>query len=92
MFSLGEAYLSSGRTQKSFCAEHDLAVPVLAYWLAKYRRQSPSEQSRFIEITPPSPGYEPALFEISYPSGIRLRCFTLVPPAYLDHLLARGRA
>lgn len=39
MFPLIEQYLGRSITQKSFCAEHDLSLGVLTYWLAKYRRE-----------------------------------------------------
>ncbi len=88
MYPLVEAYLASGQTQKAFCAEHDLAVPVLGYWLRHYRRgQEVSEVPAFFEITPPRGGAPVA--EIEYPGGVRLRLFTPVGPSYLAALLGR---
>src|SRR5690625_7238807 len=89
MYPLVEAYLASGQTQKAFCAEHDLAVPVLGYWLRHYRRgQEVSEVPAFFETTPPRGGAPVA--EIEYPGGVRLRLFTPVGPSYLAALLGRG--
>lgn len=36
MFPLVEAWQHSGQTQKVFCAEHDLSVSGLTYWLRRY--------------------------------------------------------
>jgi hypothetical protein len=86
MYPVIEAYLAGGQTQKDFCAEHRLPVPVFAYWLARYRRQSGgSEGPAFFEVTLPQ-AHQPVA-EIDFPGGARLRLFTPVGPAYLAALL-----
>ena len=88
MFPVVEAYFSSESTQKDFSAEHGISVAVLCYWLAKYRRKS-TESGAFLEIHPgaATPAERP-LLEVCYPSGVRLRIFSPLKAAYLDHLLS----
>ena len=88
MFPVVEAYLASPVTQKDFSTEHGMSVAVLCYWLAKYRRKS-TESGAFLEIHPATAvAAERPLLEVCYPGGVRLRIFTPLKPAYLDHLLS----
>lgn len=94
MFPLVETYLAGDQTQKAFCAEHGLSMPVLNYWLKKYRRHhDEGPTTAFVEVTPESEiatmvAPADALLEIWYPHGVRLRLFAPVPPAFLERLLA----
>ncbi len=85
MYPLVESYLEAHTTQKAFCQEHRISVPVLNYWLAKYRREAPQKQDAFIEILPQAA--QQALLEVVYPNGVHLRLFTPVERAYLEPLL-----
>ena len=90
MYPLVEAYLEvrGTVTVKEFSSSHGISEGVFTYWLGKYRHQlAPSEE--FIDITP-SLGTEDSqpLVELLYPSGIRLRMFVPVGPAYLHSLLS----
>jgi hypothetical protein len=86
MYPVIETYLKSGRTQKDFCAEHELSKPVFAYWLARYRRQDGrSDAPAFFEVSLPA-AHEPVA-EIDFPGGVRIRLFTPVGPEYLAALL-----
>ncbi len=88
MFPVVETYLASEFTQKEFSAEHDMSVAVLNYWLAKYRSKS-VETGAFLEIHPgATSAAERPLLEVCYPHGVKLRIFTPLQPAYLDHLLS----
>ena len=89
MFPVVETYLDSELTQKDFSAEHDMSAAVLNYWLAKYRSKS-AESGAFLEIHPgaAAPPERP-LLEVCYPHGVKLRIFTPLKAAYLDHLLSR---
>lgn len=88
MFPLVESYLSSQVTQKEFSAEHGMSVAVLNYWLSKYRSES-VETGAFLEIHPSGAvAAERPLLEVCYPHGVKLRIFTPLKPAYLDHLLS----
>jgi transposase-like protein len=93
MYPLVESYLASQPTQKAFCAEHGISTSVLNYWLAKYRRQQTEQRAThrpgaFIELSPGTPPSQPALMELVYPHGVRLRLFAPVEPSYLGRLLA----
>ncbi len=88
MFPVVEAYLASELTQKEFSAEHGMSAAVLCYWLAKYRRKS-AESGAFLEIHPVAAAPERPLLEVCYPHGVKLRIFTPLKAAYLDHLLSR---
>ena len=89
MFPLVESYLGSRVTQKEFSAEHGMSVSMLNYWLAKYRREG-AESGAFLEIIPATAALDRPLLEICYPTGVRLRVFSPLAPAYLDHLLSRA--
>jgi len=89
MFPLVEAYLGSSATQKEFSTEHGMSLHVLNYWIAKYRRER-AESGAFVEIVPTTEAVDRPLLEISYPTGVRLRVFSPLTPAYLDHLLSRA--
>ena len=87
MYPLVERYLQGHQTQKVFCREHGLSTSVLCYWLAKYRRQLSEPPSAFVEISPDPAPAASVLLEVLSPQGLRLRLFSLVPPAYLEGLL-----
>ena len=89
MFPLVEAFLSSPATQKEFSAEHGISLSVLNYWVGKYRRVR-AESGSFLEIVPNAEPTERPLLEISYPSGVRLRIFSPLTPASLDHLRSQA--
>ncbi len=88
MFPLMEAYIEGELTQQDFSAEHAMSLPVFCYWLAKYRRNS-AEPGAFLEIQPVSAAADRPLLEVCYPTGVRLRIFSPLKAAYLDHLLTR---
>lgn len=97
MFPLIEAYLQSPLTQKAFCHKHALSLPVLNYWIQRYRQQHPapkvdsSAMNSFVEITPMHVAdgsiREQALIEVIYPHGVRLRLFQPTDTATLTQLV-----
>ena len=90
MFPVVEAYLDSELTQKEYSAEHGMSAAVLNYWVAKYRRKS-AESGTFLEIHSGAAAVpERPLLEVCYPTGVRLRIFSPLKAAYLDHLLSRA--
>ena len=89
MFPLVEVYLGSSATQKEFSAAHGMSLHVLNYWIAKYRRER-AESGAFLEIVPTTETEHRPLLEISYPTGVKLRVFSPLTPAYLDRLLSRA--
>ena len=87
MFPLVQEYLSCSMTQKEMAAQNGMSTAVFAYWVSKYRRTT-SESDVFLEIRPVATEPENPLLEVCYPSGVRLRIYTPLTRAYLDHLLS----
>ena len=88
MFPLVQEYLSCSMTQKEMAAQNGMSTAVFAYWVSKYRRTT-SESDAFLEIQPVAAAApEHPLLEVCYPSGVRLRIFSPLTPAYLVHLLS----
>jgi transposase-like protein len=48
MLTLIEQWQGSGRTQQSFCQEHDLTFSTFHYWLKRYRRVQ--DESNFLPV------------------------------------------
>lgn len=86
MFPLVQDYLSGSMTQKEMAAQNGMSTAVFAYWASKYRRTTSSDV--FLEIRPVATEEENPLLEVCYPSGVRLRIFSPLTPACLDHLLS----
>ncbi|MFS8630811.1 MAG: hypothetical protein LOD92_06605 [Bacillales bacterium] len=88
MFSLIEVWKSSGKTQKEFCQEKDLAHHKFYYWLRKYNdhhRQS-ADESPFLSVSTQSA--ISSNLEIIYPDGRRLIFHQQVEAGFLRALLA----
>ena len=89
MFPLVQDYLSGTRTQTEMAAQNGMSTAVFAYWVSKYRRRA-SESDAFLEIRPVAAAApEHPLLEVCYPSGVRLRIYTPLTRAYLDHLISQ---
>ena len=88
MFSLVEAWHHSGQTQKVFCAEHNLSVSVLAYWLRRYRDHYAELSDESVSFVPLhlTNSLAPAL-EVSLPSEAVLRFGQVAPVGYKKALL-----
>ena len=67
MLSLIEQWQESGKSQKSFCMEHDLTYTTFYYWLKRYRRGQ--DESNFLPVEISSGSY----IEIRYPGGVILQ-------------------
>lgn len=88
MFPLVEAWQNSGQTQKVFCAEHDISVSVLAYWLRRYCDHHAELSDELVGFVPLHLTDSPAsALEVSLPSGAVLRFGQIVPVGYLKSLL-----
>ncbi len=90
MFPVIECFLESGQSQKAFCAECRLPLPVFFYWLRKYRRQlaGAGDSGSFIEIQPDPVPAEMAHVEVLYTNGTRVRLFSAVTPSYVTSLVS----
>ncbi len=73
------AWKASGRSRKSYCADHDLSINVMNYWCARAHKQEPATGFAAVEIS------ITAGMEVHYPNGVRL-----VLPAGVDmaHVVA----
>ena len=71
MLALVEQWQQSGKTQKDFAAENEIALSKLHYWIKKKRQQQPEG---FLELT--SPCTSPVI--IRYPNGVELQLSTLL--------------
>ena len=92
MFPLVEEWLASGITQKEFSQRHGLALHLMPYWVARYRKAYPSAQptsapaSGFIRVSTPQASI--TNMEVALPSGAVIRFSSLVPVTYLQELLS----
>ena len=91
MFPLVDKWLASGLTQKEFSQRHGLALHIMPYWEARYRKVHPSAQATgapstgFIQL-PTSPATVSPM-EVALPSGTVIRFSSLVPVTYLQEIL-----
>jgi transposase-like protein len=81
MLSLIEQWQESGKTQQSFCQEHDITFSTFYYWLKRYRRGI--EESSFLPVEISSGNN----IEIRYPDGIILQLPAAVKLSTLKQLL-----
>ena len=95
MFPLVEEWLASGISQKGFSQSHGLALHLMPYWVARYRKahpsatpttNSPTTSSGFIQLPIPQATVSP--MEVALPSGTIIRFSSLVPACYLKELLS----
>jgi len=88
MFSLIEVWKTSGKTQKEFCQENDLAYHRFHYWFKKYNNQhrQASDEAPFMSISM-RPASGTGKLEIVYPDGRRLIFHQPVEAGFLRALL-----
>jgi hypothetical protein len=88
MFSLIEIWKTSGKTQKEFCQEKDLAYHKFHYWFRKYNQWhgQPSDEPPFVSVSL-RPASSPSKLEIVYPDGRRLIFHQQVDAGFLRALL-----
>jgi hypothetical protein len=67
MLSLIGQWQESGKSQKSFCQEHELTYTTFYYWLRRYRRGQ--DENNFLPIEISSGSH----IEIRYPDGVILQ-------------------
>ena len=82
MLSLIEQWHESGKTQQSFCQEHDLTYTTFYYWLRRYRRQL--DEGNFLPVEINSVTH----IEIRYPGGVILQLPAATRLATLKQLLS----
>ena len=93
MFPVVEYWLQSGLTQKAYSQRQQLAVHILPYWAAKYRKEkaisldqdSRPSSGRFIPVSTSEEMING--MEIVLPTGVVIRFASPVPVNYLQQLL-----
>jgi hypothetical protein len=89
MFSMIEAWKSSGQDQREFCKSRGQAYSVFHYWYKKYRReQEPTPvSSAFVPVQIHSEGFGSPIAEVIFPDGKRLSFYRAVDASFLRALL-----
>lgn len=87
MFSLIEIWKSSGKSQKAFCQEKDLAYHKFHYWFKKYNDQNgeSADDSPFVPLS--MKPVASSNLEVVYPDGRRLIFHQPVDAGFLRVLL-----
>lgn len=88
MFSLIEVWKKSGKTQREFCQERDIAYSKFQYWMKKYSDLSTIDAGR--DFVPVAVEDEPKVggaLELVFPDGKRLVFHHAVDVSYLQALL-----
>jgi transposase len=99
MFPMVEKWLASGITQKAFSQSNGLALHIMPYWVARYRKVhgptqvtpvstqvTPATSTGFIQL--PTPQSTVSSMEVALPSGAVVRFSSLIPVSYLQELLS----
>jgi hypothetical protein len=88
MFSLIEVWKGSGKSQKEFCEEKDLAYHKFHYWFKKYNEQHVQTSNGSSFVTVPMQPVSSGKLEIVYTDGRRLIFHQPVEAGFLRALLA----
>jgi len=88
MYSLIESWQESGKTQREFCKNYNLAYTAFHYWYKKYRlSQQPTTPSAFIPLQIP-PNIKNPIAEITFPDGRRFTFYSGMNLSFLERLLS----
>ena len=74
MFALVGQCKTSKKTQKQFCAEHDLKVGTFAYWVAKHKQACSGKPAGGFVGVDVSRLSESSPVSIAYPNGVVVSC------------------
>jgi hypothetical protein len=90
MFSLIEVWKKSGKTQREFCQEKDVAYSKFQYWMKKYGEQSRpvADPGGFVPVVVKSEPKSSAMMELVFPDGRKLVFHQAVEVSYLQALLS----
>ena len=90
MFSLIEVWKKSGKTQREFCQEKDIAYSKFQYWMKKYGEQSVlvRDPVGFVPVVVNNERKSSAMMELVLPDGRRLVFHQAVEVSYLQTLLS----
>jgi len=91
MFSLIELWKTSGKSQKEFCQEKNLAYHKFHYWFKKYNEETNPDKDRMPSFTrvvvPEQFSSRQGVVELQYPDGRRLIFHQHVDVSFLRSLL-----
>ena len=90
MFSLIEVWKESGKTQREFCQEKDIAYSKFQYWMKKYSEQSScgKDPGGFVPVVVNNEPKSSAVMELVFPDGRKLVFHQAVEVSYLQALLS----
>lgn len=89
MFSLIGVWRASGKTQRVFCKEKDIAYSKFQYWLKRYKDQDLTTRPGFVPVRVNEPVAErTGGLELVFPDGRRLIFHREVDPFFLRTLLS----
>ena len=90
MFSLIEVWKKSGKTQREFCQEKDIAYSKFQYWMKKYGEQSNlvRDPGGFVPVVVNNEPKSSAMMELVFPDGRKLVFHQAVEVSYLQALLS----
>ena len=90
MFSLIEVWKESGKTQREFCQEKDIAYSKFQYWMKKYGEQSRlgKDSGGFVPVVVNNEPKGSAVMELVFPDGRKLVFHQAVEVSYLQALLS----
>lgn len=91
MFSLIELFKKSGKTQREFCREKDIAYSKFQYWMKKYSDGSKGAEGKgeFVPVVLKDQNKEAVAMELVFPDGMKLVFHQSVEVNYLRALLGR---
>ena len=91
MFSLIELWKTSGKSQKEFCQQKDLAYHKFHYWFKKYNEEMNPDKDRTLSfsqvVIPEQFSSRSGIIELQYPDGRRLIFHQSVDASFLRALL-----
>lgn len=79
MFALVNKWKISDKTQKQFCAEHDLKVGTFAYWVARHKQAGSEKPAGGFVGVDVSGLAESTPVRIAYPNGVVVSCPANLP-------------
>ena len=86
MFSMIADWQHSGRSQKKYCIEHNIAYHVFHYWYKRYRNQQSPCTASFIPVNIET--LNAGSLELYLPDGKRIVFHQPVSSDYLKTLIA----
>src|SRR5690606_2023326 len=90
MFSLIEVWKESGKTQREFCQEKDIAYSKFQYWMKKYSEQSSlgKDPGGLVPVVVNNEPKSSAVMELDFPDGRKLVFHQAGEGRYLQALLS----